>query len=950
MCLWNVRSIVNKLKEFSSFVYATSYDIYAITETWLSNNIYDNEIVSSGYNIYRKDRKTRGGGVMFVTNNSIPSKIIPTPEDIEVLSVQLLFENPINLCLLYNPPGSGTEYQQKLLTYLTSLVQSDLSTVIMGDLNAPDIIWSSLSADSDFSNKVCDLIFQYNLNQIVEDSTHIRGNILDVVITNIDESITNLLIQETNNLPIKSDHYLITFEIQKEIPCVNQNNSSTFVLDYNKANFEEMNNYLLELDLTLSDDVECSWSIVKSAILHAITLFVPKIKFKSNNLPKYFTSNIKHQINCIRTLRKKKLRSPTNYNTNRLLEAELCLSKDIAQAKSNYESKLIQDFASHNQPKIYRYIRNLRKSDSLPSSVSYDNNVASEDHARALLFNKFFYSVFTTSNINTPSDEEVLDTSTTNHIISIDISEDEVFNALIILDPNKATGIDGIGPKILKHCAAALYKPFHYLYSLILRKHTLPLEWCIHCIIPVFKSGDKALVTNYRPISLLCNSSKILEQLIYNKIIDHIIRVISPLQFGFLKHRSVVQQLLILFNNILCTCHQTDILYLDFRKAFDSVPHNELLQKLKAVGISGNLWLFFKFYLLNRQQCVKVNNQYSDLLPVKSGIPQGSILGPILFLIYINDLPEQVLFSILFLFADDTKCFKSICDSHDYLQLQKDLNSLYSWSIRSNLLFSLTKILHMSFKSTITTSYSIGTNIIPKTETHRDLGIILSSNLSWEPHYHHILGKAYKVLGLLRRTFSINININCKKQLYISLVRSQLMFSSVLWKPHLIKHIQLLERIQRRATKYILNDYTSDYRTRLIKLKLLPFMYVLDINDIMFFITSLKFPTSSFNINDYVHFTTGSTRQASSNKLQHIRKSDNHSRNFYFYRLPRIWNALPIINHKLLRPVTIKYKLQNYFYNHFERNFVSSNACTYSFLCPCSRCSQSPNVPNYDYL
>ena len=118
----------------------------------------------------------------------------------------------------------------------------------------------------------------------------------------------------------------------------------------------------------------------------------------------------------------------------------------------------------------------------------------------------------------------------------------------------------------------------------------------------------------------------------------------------------------------------------------------------------------------------------------------------------------------------------------------------------------------------------------------------------------------------------------------------------------------------------------------------------------LFFIANLKFPTSSFNIMDYVHFTVGSTLQATGNKLQHIRKLDNHSRNFYFYRLPRLWNALPIINYKLLRLETIKYKLQNYFYTQFEQNFISSNACTYSFLCPCSRCNKSPNVPNYDSL
>ena len=119
-----------------------------------------------------------------------------------------------------------------------------------------------------------------------------------------------------------------------------------------------------------------------------------------------------------------------------------------------------------------------------------------------------------------------------------------------ILDPSKATGIDGIRPKISKYCASALFKPLHYLHSLILRKHTIPLEWCIHCTVPVFKSGDKALVTNYRPISLLCNASKVLEQLIYNNIIDHINKIISSLQFGFLKHRSVVQQLLLLFDNM----------------------------------------------------------------------------------------------------------------------------------------------------------------------------------------------------------------------------------------------------------------------------------------------------------------------------------------------------------------------------------------------------------------
>ena len=199
--------------------------------------------------------------------------------------------------------------------------------------------------------------------------------------------------------------------------------------------------YLLEL--TLSDDVEHSRCIIKSAILHTGTLFIPKLKVKPNNLPKYFTSNIKHQLN-----KKEKIEIP--YWSQHKPFTELCLSRDIAHANSNYESKLIQDFACHNKPRIYCYIRNLRKSDALPPSVLYNDTIATDDFAKASLFNKFFYSVFTTSNVNTPSDDDVLDTSATNHIISIDTSEDEVFNALTTLDPNKATEIDGIGPKILK--------------------------------------------------------------------------------------------------------------------------------------------------------------------------------------------------------------------------------------------------------------------------------------------------------------------------------------------------------------------------------------------------------------------------------------------------------------------------------------------------------------------
>jgi len=197
---------------------------------------------------------------------------------------------------------------------------------------------------------------------------------------------------------------------------------------------------------------------------------------------------------------------------------------ECSSAKSSFESNLINNFVSGNQAKIFQYIRSITKAHSIPSTIFYNNSSASNDDDKATLFNQFFYSVFSTTTVTLPSDVDTLDPSVNNHLVSITITEVDVYNALSSLNINKATGIDGIGPKILNYCAISLFKPLHYLFSLSLRKHALPSDWLIHTIVPVYKSGDKTSANNYRPISLLCNTSKVLEQLIYDKVFPHILK------------------------------------------------------------------------------------------------------------------------------------------------------------------------------------------------------------------------------------------------------------------------------------------------------------------------------------------------------------------------------------------------------------------------------------------
>ena len=652
-------------------------------------------------------------------------------------------------------------------------------------------------------------------------------------------------------------------------------------------------------------------------------------------------------MECLSTQRRAYRRSPTPHNLSRLQQAEEHFQENITQAKSNYESSLINNYAFGANSVIYRYIRSLSKSKSIPSTVYLGTSAAMCDKSKAKLFNLYFHSVFNKE--SQPIPDYNASEQQYNSLCSFTITEADVFETLSQLDTSKAVGIDGIGPKILKHCAASLSHPLCHLFNISLSNGSVPQEWKTHIIIPIHKSNDRSLVNNYRPISLLSNISKVLERLIFNNISKFVFQSISPVQFGFIQGRSTTQQLLSFLSFIyeaISHGHQTDVVYLDFRKAFDMVQHSRLLTKLWKVGICGNLWKWFKSYLTNRKHCVRITNTLSDTLPVLSGVPQGSILGPLLFLIYVNDLPATASSSQPFLFADDTKLLKTIFQPSDILLLQKDLDSFNNWSIVNELYFGIPKCVFLSFNSKLSSSYHIDSNALSHPSEHRDLGIQMSSDLSWSSHYNMICSKAYRSLALLRRSFGSFGTIEARRSLYLALVRSQLTYCSQLWNPYLIKDILTLERVQRRATKYILNDYTSDYRLRLLKLKLLPLMYTLDYYDLLFFVKSLKQPSDHFNILNYVAFSNSRTRSATAHKLRHNYSPNNKIRNSYFNRLPRLWNALPPINTEL-HLTTIKSTIYNYLWSHFTEHFNPNDSCTYHFLCPCYNCCNISPTPNF---
>ena len=733
---------------------------------------------------------------MICVSSSLPSCLIVSHSALDMVSVQLLTSPPITLCCIYIPPNCSSCYFASALNALEDILSNHQHVIIVGDFNLPNINWLSLSSHSPSSGLLCDFLFKYNLTQMIHHATHSKGNILDLLITNIDHLISNIHITPSRG-HISSDHFHISHEVT--LNSHHHQNVSRYVLDYSKGDYDALNAYFLDTDFSFcfSSDVDAIWQQLKAHLIHGCSLYIPKVRIKAHNAPKWFNSTIRHHLNCVHSLRRRTKHSPTPYLTNKLATLEQSLQDLMLYTKTQYEANLFNDYVN-NQRAIYRHLNSINKSSHIPQQVRFENYTASTPLDKANLFNEYFHSVYGPPSTSpyTPT----TDSSPTESINTFTIQEDEVYNILSTLDPYKAMGIDQISPRLLKSCAVSLCGPLTLLFQKCITLGCIPDEWKQHVITPLFKrKGDPTNATNYRPISLLCSVSKVLERLIFNQIYKHIHPFISIKQFGFVQNRSCLQQLLstisIIYHNYSSN-KQTDIIFLDFCKAFDSIPHAELLYKISKMGITGELWSWFKSYLSGRSQVVRLNGSCSSSLPVTSGVPQGSILGPLLFVIFINDLPHSVQSATALLFADDTKCIKHINSTSDSNLLQNDLNTLADWCSRWKLSFNSSKCkLLRVFPPNRTLSshtYIINNHDIDNTPQHRDLGILLSNDILWEHNYADIISKAYKTFNFIRRSTTNSHSSHTKLSLYITLIRPKLLYCSQVWRPHRVKDIKIL--------------------------------------------------------------------------------------------------------------------------------------------------------------
>ena len=366
--------------------------------------------------------------------------------------------------------------------------------------------------------------------------------------------------------------------------------------------------------------------------------------------------------------------------------------------------------------------------------------------------------------------------------------------------------------------------PLTKVFSMSLEQSVLPLDWKRANVTPIFKKGSKKDKGNYRHVSLTCHACRIMERILREEIVTFLEEnnKITGSQHGFRNKKSCLTNLLEFMEttlNCLDDGDPVDVLFFDLQKAFDKVPHKRLLFKLHRLGIQGKILKWVEEWLSGRTQRVVMNGCVSEWEEVISGVPQGSVLGPILFLAYINDMEDKVL-SSFWKFADDSKMLRKVNSENDTIGIKQDLHHLEEWSKKWQMPFNAKKckVMHVGKKNPLV-NYEIDGVVLERVEQEVNLGVLLRDVLGMEGQCSKAANKANQILGLISRTF-VSRERKLILTLYKSLVRPHLDYSVQAWRPFLKKDIETLERVQRRATRMVEGLKNIPYEERLKRLNL----------------------------------------------------------------------------------------------------------------------------------
>lgn len=636
-----------------------------------------------------------------------------------------------------------------------------------------------------------------------------RGRFLDLIFAD-DFNDISVIESQMPLLPLDSYHHpgletILSFSFTGPLII----NHELLIYQYPQADFTKLNLYLEQTDwsfLYSTVDLDVMVNMFYKHLFKAIDLYVPKRKIKNQKYPKWYDGPLRKLISGKNRAYNKFKR--TGYASDIRREVKYRIDLCYLTFVSNIEHVIPE-----NVKYFWTFINSLKRTEHMPSIMKYNNDTLKTPSSIADTFTLHFESCY--SNHSTLDLNHLESVKFGSHLSFHIFKEDEIKKKMLDLDPSKGSGPDGIPPILLKKCPA-LSAPLCTIFQRSFDRGYVPSRWKYSNLVPIFKSGDKPDIKNYRGISMLSAIPQLLESILTDELFYTFKNYIIDEQHGFYRGRSTTTNLAIYQEFITSSVeagYQVDTINTDLSKAFDSVCQQLLLKKLSEIGITGNYLKWIKSYLINRRQRVTVNGSVSREVTVSSGVPQGSHIGPILFLLFINDVVSCFKNSHCLLYADDLKFFNIV--EPNYNALQSDLDQFVSWCSSNYLELNISKCKVISFyrrSNPVENSYIINNTTLESVSTFNDLGVIFDRELSFSLHVDTIILRAFRLLGFIKRSTKHIQDTKAITCLYSGLIRSILEYCSTVWSPSQAIYVNRIERVQNKFCKYLLFKFHFPYR------------------------------------------------------------------------------------------------------------------------------------------
>ena len=911
----NLRSMRANVDKMTAFLQSLKHppDIVAISEHWLNESNKDSFNLN-GYQSFHTIR-TWGlhGGASILVRNNINAELISeysfSNRDIEICTVTIKLGNQkFNIVAIYRPRSKHVRVD-KFTEIFSDILKNNFfaksNTILIGDFNINLLEHQTHQETGNYLATMQSLNF---IPVISRPTRYPEGNqngcqsLLDHIYVNFTlPSLSGIIKYDiTDHLPVflnvllPQPHQNLNYKVKFRI--FNDANRSLFTRNLSYIDWEQ----LLSADENVNINFDRFYDTLRNIYNQCFPVTTKIISTRRIQNP-WITAGLLTSIRHKSTLYK-------DYKDGLIMELQYKSYNNrvnalVRKCKRDYYRNIFANF-KNNTRKLWKTINNLTKPPSPKqnfNSIIADNKIITKANDISNAFNKFFTSIATKleSALPTPQNDPIdyLQGEFPNNMIKPRISYIDIFREIKTLK-NKSCDINDFSAQIIKDNAQNLAFPLAFIYNQSLDQSSFPNRLKAARVTPLYKKGAKTDMNNYRPISILNIFSKIFEKIMKWYLVRFMVEnnILSPNQYGFQKGRST-QDALIAFSKKLYTeldkSNSVLSIFIDFSKAFDTVPHDLLIKKMEFYGIRGALNDWFKDYLSNRSQKTSIDGYLSNTDSISLGVPQGSVLGPILFLLFINDLPNISKLFYTILFADDATLTLVGSNQYDLITLANaELDKFYHWCISNRLSVNILKTTYIMFGNShvnnpppllMKSNYTY--EIIKRTTETKFLGIYYDQKLSFKAHINHLTQKLSRTCGLIYRVKDI-MPTYVLKNMYHAHVGSIINYCNIIWSnicPSNLKPLTLImKRIIRNITKSEFLAHTEPLFKR---------MKILDLEGIRkISLATYYYSNQVDNIPPLVATHDYETRHR--NRLRPPQHRHTLFHNSFLYQAPSFWNTL----------------------------------------------------------